>query len=77
MITTQEAISKYGKPNEEGNYLSTVFYVPDASVEHIALLNSEFEKQVIAWLHEQPDGGFDLADELEGSIIYFTAQASA
>jgi tetratricopeptide (TPR) repeat protein len=63
--------------NEEGNYLSTVFYVPDASVEHIALLNSEFEKQVIAWLHEQPDGGFDLADELEGSIIYFTAQASA
>jgi tetratricopeptide (TPR) repeat protein len=60
--------------NIEGSYLSTVILVPNASAKEISLLNQALDEKVMSWLYSQPDGGFDLADELEGSVIYFSTE---
>ena len=60
--------------NYEGKYLSTVIYIPNVSAEIVASLNEKLDEKINMWLTSQPDGGFNLADELEGSIIYFSAE---
>ena len=63
--------SKY--TNEEASYLSTIIFVPEASPEQISILNDELDSGVSNWLQSESDGGFALADQLEGSIIYFSS----
>lgn len=55
-------------------YISRVFNVDieNIDVEHIYQLNQKLDSKIESWLDEQSDGGFELANQLNHSVLYFS-----
>jgi len=58
--------------NQEEGYLSRVLYLKDSTPQEVVHLNMLYEAEILKWLEQQDDGGFNLSSELDDLVLYFS-----